>query len=1741
MSGLDDIFGPVSGQASPSSLDDIFGPVGALGDEARRKAEARRIREQEHARLAATGELPTSSADTLGADPGAVVPAARQAANMVAGPLVGALEFAGKHPVIASVLSPAAAVIGHHVTPGTNAELQQALEDERVAAMAHGHAVAQGVGAAAGLVAGLLVPGGVAAKAGETVAAPLLARAGVETVDALPALSRLAVRGTEALVGSGEGAAQGYLGAEGGDPATQRHGALVGGLLGLGGAAAAGAGGELARVLPEGNVLSRPRSLSGLFNTARSSATLPPVEPTAPITPVTPAQEIVDAANVIERTGRPEVAPALAGVGPNGAPVRPGLDEAVPRPLPAVSTGVGDTVPLPAGPVYRGQAVSAEVAGGFPRGASHLWGTHFTESPEYAALHAAKYGDRGTVVASDTIPVERPFSVARDYGYGELQQVDANAALSAAREAGITSADQPVPGGLFHKALVDQALGEQPRTATSLEQAIQTAGQTLQRAGYDAYHHEVTVPGTGGKANSWAVFSQDAPVAHDHVAADGATTVAVQATTPVDSAVTGLPPKPAVVYPPLVTGVKNAITAAERDARGLPQIEMAARADWGPNGLHLLDRAKARVDSHEIDPRTLAVEIAKNPRPLTDDQVAVFDYDRMRLYNDHRAQSDAIDQAVASGDKVAEADARLDFAKTGDAINANDMAVMRGGTESGRGLSARRFMIREDYSAARLEQRQRIATGTAVNDADRLTIKAHAAKIEELTAKLAAHEEAAGARASQDAVKRMQADIAREMRSAQRSAAFAGRREMRGATKVALGVEFDALGEQFRRTMATPRMGLDPAQVKIIVGMARNRVQLGVVDAAQVADHVYLKVREHADGLTLRDVRDAISGYGVTSKPSQDELARNLREVNAHLRLFSAVEDAQRGDRPLRSGPQRDPQSPKTRALVQQLHDEMRKSGIDLKAPLDPETQMRSAVEATRTRLTHAVEDLDRQITTGARRSPRTKVPYDEGMRELAAERDRLRGIRDGLDQAAKSPTELIGEKVAAAEAALQRHVDDLAKRVQAADVGPRAKSTVAPWSPKISELKQRQAKLNDAMETLRDATRPPRDPETLWQQAALTRALKRKAEIDAQLVSGNFAPKAKPAPFTPNAEVAKARIALQQSRDQADLHILKRARDERTLNQRVQEGAVKWVRFMALSNVATAAFKIPANVVARGIGTPATDAVVAALGKLHVLPASVLEQSPRYSHFNLNNELLGLKSFFDVRAWAKDVNAIRQGLNDSVTADVRALNPGTPIGAVELPPSWIDFFGILHAGEKNPAKRAEYVRSFAQRSEHSALNGDDPHDPMVSGVNAIGAFGDANRDIFMGTPEMLDINGAAAAALAHVRQSSAVGEAVTAGLRATQYPITKVANNFVAEVSDYAIGTPKAVLYTMFKGGIKNLGPDGADYVARNVGRNALGMGLLFAMGWFGKDKVQSGGYYVEGEKRDPNDLKPGDLRMFGVDIPHSIQHLAPVQIIHMAATLARVKDQYDAVGKPGGLGAGMRAAGWGLAEQSPFIGETARSLHSLSSAGTASPGTGLGELAKGFILPSTIQRAARVSDQTPDPSVAMQAAQDIGAQDPTAVTKRYPQGFLDDIKMGVPGARQTVPTFKLPPVRFDGNGHNGITVWGDFADDAAAAARVAPLQAELERIGEPLDEYPDPVVYDASNRQRVKLAPNDYSTYITLTGRAFQRNWAEIMGSPDYAGLPLQQQQVARRSAMTAARAYANAAYWNTHSHAR
>lgn len=153
------------------------------------------------------------------------------------------------------------------------------------------------------------------------------------------------------------------------------------------------------------------------------------------------------------------------------------------------------------------------------------------------------------------------------------------------------------------------------------------------------------------------------------------------------------------------TSTKNAVTDKEREKRGLPPAMQAAKREFGA----VWDEATRRLDANPNAAASLVKTLSDNPRAVTDTENAILLQRQIELQNQFDKTAEAMISAQESGDTEAIQTATREASEASDALLDLYNVTKLVGTETGRGLAARRMMANEDFTLARMEVKRRAA------------------------------------------------------------------------------------------------------------------------------------------------------------------------------------------------------------------------------------------------------------------------------------------------------------------------------------------------------------------------------------------------------------------------------------------------------------------------------------------------------------------------------------------------------------------------------------------------------------------------------------------------------------------------------------------------------------------------------------------------------------------------------------------------------------------------------------------------------------------------------------------------------------------------------------------------------------------------------------------------------------------------------------------------------------------------
>lgn len=314
------------------------------------------------------------------------------------------------------------------------------------------------------------------------------------------------------------------------------------------------------------------------------------------------------------------------------------------------------------------------------------------------------------------------------------------------------------------------------------------------------------------------------------------------------------------------------------------------------------------------------------------------------------------------------------------------------------------------------------------------------------------------------------------------------------------------------------------------------------------------------------------------------------------------------------------------------------------------------------------------------------------------------------------------------------------------------------------------------------------------------------------------------------------------------------------------------------------------------------------------------------------------------------------------------------------MPRTWAEYIGNLHAAEKAPAVRAAFERAFKNIEAFEKAAGRDV--TSVKALEKIGqrAYQESQRAKFQEDNllvKKIEEN------ISSLKKSDNLGYNALGHTADFLMPIRKTPINILADALQYVVGVPRGIVEAKiaWSKGLENLSADQANHIMRLMKKGTLGIPMLILGYWLSKN---AGGYY-DGRRRD-DELKPGEIKVGNLTIPSwATSHHPAFMALQVGAAMHRA-EEHDAR-RNGGEASHMAGAASGLGhmlEEAPFIQEQREVVGLLH----ADP-NGVGRAARSRLIPQLIQWTAEMLDRPGRPQ---------------------PQGFGQQMQMGIPGARNRI-----------------------------------------------------------------------------------------------------------------------------------
>lgn len=402
------------------------------------------------------------------------------------------------------------------------------------------------------------------------------------------------------------------------------------------------------------------------------------------------------------------------------------------------------------------------------------------------------------------------------------------------------------------------------------------------------------------------------------------------------------------------TSIKNAVVDQERAKRGLPPVMEPAAREFGT----VWETAMERIDADPLYTDWLLASLKEKPRALTDVENAALLHRQIELQNEHtkamrdlaQAKDDGrLEDAELENVRVAGlSDRLLNLYETGKSA----------GTETARGLNARKMLAFEDFSLAKMELEKRAAKGgEQLTEAERAAVMEANKRIE--AAEKAFDEHAAGAE-----------DRARNRETT---------RAITEAGKAKEPVEpLEEITSAMRDKFAA---GESDAFSSLVQKLARQFVARGIKEREPLIEAVHNIVKDIDPTLTIRDTMDAISGYGRFRRLSEDEISVKLRDLKGQMQQVAKLEDMEANRPPLKTGTEKRIPSDEERRLIQLVNEAKNKFQIPI---TDEATQLKSSLDTLKTKLRNQIVDFERRLLEkDFEKKPKRFIQMDKKAQEL--------------------------------------------------------------------------------------------------------------------------------------------------------------------------------------------------------------------------------------------------------------------------------------------------------------------------------------------------------------------------------------------------------------------------------------------------------------------------------------------------------------------------------------------------------------------------------------------------------------------------------------------------------------------------------------------------------------------------------------------------------------------------------------
>jgi len=288
-------------------------------------------------------------------------------------------------------------------------------------------------------------------------------------------------------------------------------------------------------------------------------------------------------------------------------------------------------------------------------------------------------------------------------------------------------------------------------------------------------------------------------------------------------------------------------------------------------------------------------------------------------------------------------------------------------------------------------------------------------------------------------------------------------------------------------------------KIKIPAQLFRNYVEAGETDIDVISKKIKEDISEDYPDVDVREIRDALTGYGKQVNPNKDEITGKMNRLKEYGRLLSAYQDVLSREMPKKSGIIRQKTEQKSRELRREVNRLAKELGLET---INLEEQWATAIDKIKSNLKNQIEDLDKQIEKGEKRKvERTQTKLDAEAEALKSVRDEKKKI---LDDLVGKPELTEEQKIARAENALEKSIAKLQEEIDTQNIAYQEKPT-ALNSAKLENLRAQKKGLLATKQLLREEAGLIEEKRL---KTAKTRVKKQISDLEERITNKDFAKK---------------------------------------------------------------------------------------------------------------------------------------------------------------------------------------------------------------------------------------------------------------------------------------------------------------------------------------------------------------------------------------------------------------------------------------------------------------------------------------------------------------------------------------------------------------------------------------------------------------------------------------------------------